>query len=323
MDILTLGKMNAMAKNTDMALELMANHLYESQQEICTFQVGNVDAINVAVAEGLAELGDYTATHSSTDQKHFFIYNTSHWSVTNGGCCLQWQVPTGTSIITFEILSGGGPGGSSGGDYDMGIGGAGGNYNEKTLCREGGQFNSVAGSESVYSLCAGGTSPCSCCCSCNRNCRHGCTSYINGDGLSNFCAIGGHGGSTSWDMNSQCYSCHQGNLQCDKGNYNGGWTTNNCNEATYGGDMCFRGITGSYQRQYDCCADTANTSGGPAGPFTVSGASVGKHWCTGNMACCSAHSAFPGGGGAGHQVGASSACWGGFGAGGLVKVTYQ
>ena len=49
MDILTLGKMNAMAKNTDLALELMANHLYESQQEICNFQAGNVDNINAGI----------------------------------------------------------------------------------------------------------------------------------------------------------------------------------------------------------------------------------------------------------------------------------
>ena len=50
MDILTLGKMNAMAKNTDLALELMANHIYESQADICAFQAGNVDALNAATA---------------------------------------------------------------------------------------------------------------------------------------------------------------------------------------------------------------------------------------------------------------------------------
>ena len=53
MDILTLGKMNAMARNTDVALELMANHLYESQQEICTFQAGNIDAVNAAAAAAM------------------------------------------------------------------------------------------------------------------------------------------------------------------------------------------------------------------------------------------------------------------------------
>ena len=56
MDILTLGKMNAMARNTDVALELMANHLYESQQEICNFQAGNMNTINNAVASGIAAI---------------------------------------------------------------------------------------------------------------------------------------------------------------------------------------------------------------------------------------------------------------------------
>ena len=325
MDILTLGKMNAMAKNTDMALELMANHIYEAQGDICAFQEGQIDAINTAVAAGIVELGDYTATHSSTDQKHFYIYNTSHWSVTNGGCCLQWTVPTGTSIINFEVVSGGGPGGSSGHDYDIGHGGAGGNYNEKTICREAGHFNSVAGSESVYTLCAGGTSQCGCCANCNRACRHGCTSYVNGDGLSNFCAIGGHGGSTSWDIMSNCYNCHQGNAQCDLGNYNAGWVSHNCNEATQGGDMCFRGTNSSFWKEYDTCCITANQgSGGPAGPFTFGGTGgMSKAWCNGDQACCSQHAAFPGGGGAGYVSANGSACWGGFGAGGLVKVTYQ
>jgi hypothetical protein len=40
------------------------------------------------------------------------------------------------------------------------------------------------------------------------------------------------------------------------------------------------------------------------------------------LACCSAHAAFPGGGGAGHATDSSNACWGSFGAGGLVRITY-
>jgi len=324
MDILTLGKMNQMAKNTDQALELMANHVYEEIQLVHNFQDGAEQTIDTAVTTGVNTIqGLIDSGVSSEPQKHFFIYNTNHWDVTNGGCCLSWTVPTGTQIITFEILSGGGPGGSAGHDYDTGHGGAGGNYNEKTICEEAGHFSSAAGSESAYTLCSGGTSECSCCTTCNRACRHGCTSYVNGPGLSNFCAIGGHGGSTSWDMNSSCYNCHIGNNQCDLGNYNAGWVSHNCNEATQGGDMCFRGIAASFEKQYDCCSDTVTFSGGPSGPFTVSGMGSGKHWCTGNMACCSHHSAFPGGGGAGNQVGAGTPCVGGFGAGGLVKVTYQ
>jgi len=324
MDILTLGKMNQMAKNTNVALELMANHVYETQSDIAITQAGNESAINTAVSTGLSDIDAAVAAGlQSEPQKHFYIYNTNHWSVTNGGCHLQWTVPTGTQLITFEILSGGGPGGSAGHDYDIGHGGAGGNYNEKTLCLEAGDFVSAAGSESVYDLCSGGTSQCSCCTTCNRACRHGCTSYVNGPGLSNFCAIGGHGGSTSWDVMSNCYNCHIGNVQCDRGNFNAGWVSHNCNEATHGGDMCFRGINSAFHKEYDCCTHIGTTTGGPAGPFTVSGSGIGKQWCTGGVACCNAHSAFPGGGGAGNSLGAGTPCVGGFGAGGLVKVTYQ
>ena len=105
MDILTLGKMNQMAKNTDQALELMANHVYEAQSDIWQFQATNETAIDSAVTTGLANIQGLIDTGvSSEPQKHFFIYNTSHWTVTNGGCCLQWTVPAGTQIITFEIL---------------------------------------------------------------------------------------------------------------------------------------------------------------------------------------------------------------------------
>jgi hypothetical protein len=41
------------------------------------------------------------------------------------------------------------------------------------------------------------------------------------------------------------------------------------------------------------------------------------------MSCCAGHSAFPGGGGVGDGNAAGTPCVGGFGAGGLVKVTYQ
>ena len=323
MDILTLGKMNAMAKNTDLALELMANHLYETQAEVCEFQDGQLDAINTAVASGLSELQNFVATSSGAEQHHFFIYNTNHWGAYNGGCCLHWTVPEGTSIVNFEILSGGGPGGSAGYDFDIGHGGAGGNYNEKTICRAGGHFNSIAGSESVYTLCAGGTSGCSCCTTCNRACRHGCVSYVNGPGLSNFCAQGGHGGSTSWDVQSSCYNCHIGGVQCDRGNYNNGWVTHNCNEAAYGGDMCFRGAAAGMHKGYSCCNEIQNGQGSPVGPFTAPWTGSTNHYCAGDYACCAGHSIFPGGGGVGDGNAAGTPCTGSWGAGGLIKVTYQ
>ena len=262
---------------------------------------------------------DGTRHYKNVQRNEFYVYNANHWTPVNGGQCCLWTVPAGTTSIQFEILSGGGPGGSSGGDYDHGVGGAGGNYTMKSLKKSGGAFQGGC----TYTICAAGTSDCSCCCSCNMNCRHGCVSYVTGPGLTNFCAIGGMGGTTSWDMTSNCYNCHIGNTQCSVGNYNAGWANYSCNTPTYGGDVEFRGTTGGFVRQYDCCSQAYSTAGAPSGPFTAPHGSSGKGRCVGNWACCSAHSAFPGGGGAGHATDATDACWGGFGAGGLVKVTYS
>ena len=263
--------------------------------------------------------GDGSRSYKNVQKNEFYVYNENHWTPVNGGKCCLWTVPAGTTSIIFEVLSGGGPGGSSGGDYDHGVGGQGGNYTMKTLRKSNGDF--VSGCQ--YTICAAGTSDCSCCCSCNMNCRHGCTSFVTGSGLTNFCAIGGMGGSTNWDMTSNCYNCHIGNIQCDRGNYNAGWVNHVCNSPTYGGDVEFRGTSGSFVRQYDCCAHAFSVAGSPSGPFTAAHGISGKHRCVGNLACCSAHAAFPGGGGAGHATDSSDACWGSFGAGGLVKVTYS
>lgn len=106
----------------------------------------------------------------------------------NGKCC-QWTVPDKASQVTFEIWSGGG----SGAGFCAGalcttngitsIGGAGGNYALKTISVTPG---------STYTVCAGGTWPC-------VNARtcigvNGCTSFVTGCNLSNFCVLGGCGG---------------------------------------------------------------------------------------------------------------------------------
>ena len=149
---------------------------------------------------------DGTRQAHIVEKSAFYVYSSNHWTPLNGGACCLWTVPTGTTSIKFELLSGGGPGGSSGGDYDYGQGGQGGHYTMKTLRKSSAHF--IDGS--TYTICAAGTSDCSCCCSCNMNCRHGCISYVTGPGLTNFCAIGGMGGSTSWDISSNCYNCHLG-----------------------------------------------------------------------------------------------------------------
>jgi len=285
--------------------------------------------VDLTTLLGLTEYGNYPAPPpvSTGPMKEFMIYHKLYCDVTNGGCCLEWTVPTGTSFIKFEIVGGGGPGGSSGGDHDYGIGGQGGGYGAKSLYEADDDFVSAEGSESVYTLCAAGTSDCSCCCMCNANCRHGCKSYVTGPGLTNYCAQGGMGGSTSFDVFSSCYSCMMSSIQhTTRNNYNGPWHNWICdsNYQTYGADICFTGISGGAGTDYDCCDNYLSWAGSPTGPFSV-GAMTGakRSNCFGATSCCMANSNFPGGGGTGTGTATSTGCWGSFGAGGLVKVTYQ
>ena len=367
-------------------------------------------------------------TSASTSAYEFFIMRDCHWGVTNGGCCAIWQVPVGTSMIKFELVGGGGPGGSSGGDHDHGIGGQGGGYAVKTIysnpegprgfvhapcvCFDnlhGGSsasataqvgcdgrlifsitnagsgyspstapnvcvwgkcgvptncqsiyngpnaryvavvnsgstiincicahedFCSAAGKQTCFTLCAGGTSNCSCCCSCHDSCRHGCPSYVcqyySGcpiclSSICNMCAVGGRGGYTMTDVNSNCYNCSTSSTQCSKSNYNNGWGNCLCScpgwkNADYG----FPGSAGGTYKDYDCCQNMHSWAGAPVGPFSHSGINgFSQKWCWSGEACLSGHSEFPGGGGAANMVGSSTGCVGGFGAGGLIKVTYQ
>jgi len=350
----------------------------------------------------------------SAAPKTFHIFNDCNWTVTNGGCCLEWTVPTHTSQIKFELVGGGGPGGSSGGDHDGGIGGQGGGYAVKTISNTAGgagwvqppdvmisggggssfaatvavsqgkltdfnitnggtgytstpevcfrgstshpvtcancnsyswgqsgkveativagvitdmvmipDFVSTAGNESTYLLCAGGSSECSCCCSCNMNCKHGCTSYATGSGLQNFCAIGGQGGHTNWDIFSNCYNC-QIHASCCVGNYNAGWVSDLCHDQFWGSDYGMQGSQGGWFKAYDCCQYQFSWAGSPRGPFSSGGLDAMSNMaCSGGPTCCSAHSTFPGGGGAGRVVNSSTGCVGGWGAGGLIKITYQ
>ena len=350
----------------------------------------------------------------SSSPKTFHVYNDQWWSVTNGGCCIEWTVPTGTSSIKFELVGGGGPGGSTGGDHDMGVGGQGGAYAVRTLnttpggggwystptvCISGGggssatatvavtngklgaitvtnggssyssqpnvcfvgtaaqgnpdahfignngqggrvcstisggvitamemmpDFCSTAGNESVYTICAAGTSQCSCCCSCARNCRHGCHSYVTGDGLYNFCAMGGEGGPTQYDIHSNCYNCFINSAQCQLGGYNGPWYQYQIMPGYCGADYGLPGSPGGLYKDYDCCQSTFSWAGSPRGPFSSGGLDgMNNAYCNSGISCCQAHSSFPGGGGGGRQIGSSTGCVAQWGAGGLVKVTYQ
>jgi hypothetical protein len=112
------------------------------------------------------------------------------------GCCCLWTVPTDVSRTVFEIWSAGGNGhGACSCDRCHHYRGAmGGLYNNKTISVCPGW---------QYTVCAGGVYRCYSieCTACN-----GCSSYVVGCNLSNFCACGGDTGRAETSWNTYCYS---------------------------------------------------------------------------------------------------------------------
>jgi len=112
------------------------------------------------------------------------------------GCCCLWTVPANVKRVTFEAWGAGGNGNGACVDnrcqHYKGAGG--GYYNTVTIAVTPGW---------TYTICAGGVYPCK---SVECNACLGCTSYVTGCNLSNFCAIGGTSGCATGDWNTFCFS---------------------------------------------------------------------------------------------------------------------
>jgi len=203
MDILTLGKMNQLAKDLDQTMEFLANSTFETLKDVCDMQAdikatqtGQVTCLTDTTQTGIDALAAAGGGGNGTQEAYF--YNPNSY----GCACFQgnqtdWTVPAGTKSVTFEAWGGGGAGAGHcchGCYCDMAsCGSHGGYYGRKTLTKGAGDF--VDGS-TVYSICTGdggngsGTGCWTSCCDAPR----GCASYVTGAGLTNFCAVGGRGG---------------------------------------------------------------------------------------------------------------------------------
>lgn len=138
------------------------------------------------------------------------------------GCCCLWTVPSNVRVLRWELWGAGGNGAGtcSCNRCQHYAGGGGGSYNTKTMTTNTG---------CSYTVCAGGVYPCY-----SRECNGccGCTTYVNGFGLSGFCACGGARGCANSSWSSSCFSymtyCRQpGNNDGDMAsfNHNGQWST--------------------------------------------------------------------------------------------------
>jgi hypothetical protein len=241
--------------------------------------------------------GSIAASAATNYPTEVLIYNLNVETANNGGICCLYTVPVGTKYIKFEMWGGGG-GGAGACCCQQGAPGGSGAYAVKTVCSA-----NLGGCQ--YTICAGGTT------STSPNCIGcpGCDSYVNGFGLSNFCARGGAYGDTHC-FYAFCYSCCIPYTLC-------------C--CAYGGDICVPGNQSTFQIYNWCQAAfqqhamlAASTASGPMfGPGgCINGSPNGSctNWFT--------KAYYPGGGGmSANTIGGN--CWcGGQGASGLVSVTY-
>lgn len=223
------------------------------------------------------------------------VYNTTMNSPQNGGCCCYWTVPAGVTWAKFEVWGSGGDGGGACCCQHPAMGGGSGSYTRKTTRVVPGQG---------YTICAGGSG----CCSQTCKGTDGFPSYVCNASATYpvcLCASGGYGGTSGcFYAIGSCFHC----------------STNICG-TTCGGDFSICGITGSAHASW-CGYDSWHYS--PNGPYLGTGVNIsrthcGEFW----MGCAGNPSVFPGGGGGTAISYGGSCCWGGWGAGGLVIVTYK
>lgn len=160
-------------------------------------------------------------------------------------CC--WVVPAGVTRLTFEIWGSGGSGAGSC-CCSIGIPGGAGAYARKQVKATvpGGLAGCVYTLVPAYATCCSPTQGCG---------FRGCTSYVTGYGLTNFCAEGGIPG---LGMCAPNWSNGSGNTFCTyfTNNCNKGWAWNCGTYAAwcscyFGADYGIPGCTGALYT--DCC----------------------------------------------------------------------
>ena len=243
-------------------------------------------------------VNDGTALAPTHRQLQLAIFNTNTNSVSNGGACCCWVVPAGTTYAVFETWGGGGDG--AGACCCMGhyYGPNTGAYGKKYLNVTPGDF---------FCICAGGSGCCSqpCCGTC------GFASYVlcGANGNPAACGQGGCGGC------NLCFRSYQG-------------CTGICLPAcTWGcgtGDYGFHSVSGANHVSNYCWQIMKEWQTGA--PKYAQNTRMGLDHCVTSLTitgCCpNGGSKWPGGPGNSATACGGGCCWGGWGAGGLVLITY-
>lgn len=161
----------------------------------------------------------------STFTSGFKVCDTSGYYRCGAAC--SWVVPAGASCARFQLWGAGAPTGSACCCGFSPIGGSGAYASVIIPVTPG----------NTYTLCAG----CAYCCYAQRaqSDADGCSSYVQGAGLSNFCAEGGEGGIWCEAKTRGSYGANSGYCM-----YLGACICNNETDTCYGGNLtCSMGCT--------------------------------------------------------------------------------
>jgi hypothetical protein len=299
MDILTLGKMNAMSRDVDVTLEYLANATFQGLKDICDVQEGMQSALETTAQDAVNTVCAFGASGPQ-----YVLYvgcnhndgQTGQEAINYNGHQCDWTVPADTKGIKFEVYGGGASGWGACCCMMVGQPGGAGGYIVKHLNKEDGDF--TPGS-SVYAICSAGTG----CCYPGGSIGRGHTSYVTGDGLSNLCAIGGHVAQNQCHS-FNCYTCCHTCFGCAH---------------VFGGDYGIGGRSSWHHSNHYCAGGLWQVASGAPGPLGT-GDAHSPDACTFGM-----HSggspASPGVGGYSGMT-SGSCCCGKAGGGGAVVVTY-
>ena len=247
----------------------------------------------------LRDLLPITPITSNYKQIQIAVFNGNIESANNGGRCCCWVVPQGASWATFELWSAGGDG--AGACCCMGPywGPGAGQYVKRELQVTGGCF---------FTVCAAGSGCCAqqCCGVCGNPSWVTCGT---GGGMS-ACAGGGHMG---------CVLCFRTYMGC----------TGICIPAcSYGcnnvGNMAMPSVSGVSKVSNYCWSNM--WQGAQGTPKLGNNFRQGLEYCTTQLTRDGYFGIegpkWPGGPGNSATACGGGCCWGGYGAGGLVLITY-
>ena len=248
----------------------------------------------------MSSLTDFLQLNAKTEIQNLYVYNTTQISVTDGGRCCCAVVPLGITFANVEIWGGGG--GGNGGcccQWPYGMASPG----HYTLDK----FAVVPGQ--ALTICAGGST----CCGPNCKGPDGFPSFVSRSGTVLACAAGGIGG---------CALCfYKGAFPCT-----GLCVGASRQDQAHVGDLGICTTQGMSVTHNFCASDMFEALSGS--PKFAQNLRIGASHCNTpegsytRSGCDRATTNWPGGAGNGGSGCGGGCCWGGWGASGLVILTF-